>query len=575
MIHDLGTEELRRTYNEANGYFAQVTIWFSQLSRYLAPEKIAEFGYYDGQGNRAGTASRLAVIKKLASKEGVLAARRIADAIRDDVVKPGQRFFEVELDDTFPKKMQKAAAEYLAAQGVDPLQPEYQAMVNELLTEWQAKHYEYRQIISKTIHDMLVRNGGFEVDVSDIIHNLVIFGNAAFKIMYKEKQRAVRVKSVPLSAIRIPKWEGVTETPLLFEIIHEQPQNLKRMFSWLGKEVMDDIEKNIDDTNRESAQKYIMVQHRMDYDIDDAEKDTVKYALYQGEDFTKLLAEWEMSTEILHFARGMPVAGHAYGEGLGALIVGDAQVSDLIKRDMLKAASWKSQPAFLMSKDLKRYRSLIRPGAVLTAPDTMFGSQRQDAVRAIDLGGDIGVALAALQKIDADIKVASAYQPGTQDAPTNVTLGQWESHEAVDVKTRSLMENIIELRVLKKVIETVYEILRERQQLKAATALVTDTEVPPLNQGEIVLRFTGYDEAVNKRRNVQRLGEMIMLALQYENSPQMQAYMPREKFYPYTQRQLGISADVINTPAEAKQYMQMLQQQMKQQAQDQQAAGNK
>ena len=554
--------EYQKLYQDADGYFQQASAWFAQLSLYLDPKNFSEYHSGIHPGGFRGDASRLGVSKHLASKEGLVAARRISDAIREETLPPGRSAFEVEMDDFYVPQLHAAIQAFLIQQGADPTKPEFSQLVKQAVMDAESRHYEYRTAIRKTLNDKLIRRGGFDLKLGELIHSMVVYGSCAWRQIWRVKQREMIVHPLSLSRIRIPNVEAVFGAPVIFELIKDTPKRINESFSWLvdekGKPLVD---LPIDATQSHKIEEFILAQYHHTTNVGEG-PDRYEYTLYKKSNFSNTLAEFELPLPMIHFAAGMSNSGQVYGEGLGELILGDTQVADQIKRDMLRAAKWKADPAFLIHKDLYKHRSLVQPGQKFPMPS---GVMQNPPVQGIDMGGDVGTALAAMQKISEGIKVASAYMPGTTEAPTNVTLGQWESHEEVDVRSRAAIENAVERGILKPVVETAYALMRGTGHIQAATAHLSAQTPPELNGGELAIRFTGYDQATNRRRNVARMGQMLMSAQTYEQNPALQQWLPRDKFYPYMARQLGIEPEAINTTEEAREYMARMQAAIKEQ----------
>ena len=312
-----------------------------------------------------------------------------------------------------------------------------------------------------------------------------------------------------------------------------------------------------------------MGQYRRITNSSDLVPDGFEFTLWEGRDLAKKIAEWERPFPAIHFAKGSQVGWTRLRRGLG-------------HDDFGRHASVEpSQKGYVASVQVA-----LRPDvadARVALQVSLFGSsgsavqnaelnivKGEPAVSPVDMGGNTSQALAAMAKISQELKVASAYMPGTQEAPTNVTLGQWESHERIDVESRSDLEDAIEFYVLRPIVESAYGMMAESGHLQAAAAHIVNDTPPQLNDGTINIRFTGFEQALTRRRNVERLGQFVLLSTQYEQSPQLQAFLPRKKFYPQMQRDLGLPPSLINTPAEAEAYIAKQMEQVK--AAQQQAA---
>ena len=120
--------------------------------------------------------------------------------------------------------------------GADPSQPEFRQLVDMQAQEWLESHYRYRVAMRDSIHDKLMRFGGLSVRLQEIIHSIVVYGNAAFRMFWLPKQRAMVAKNISLSNVRIPNCESVLDTPLIYEIIQDEPQRINEMFAYVVDE---------------------------------------------------------------------------------------------------------------------------------------------------------------------------------------------------------------------------------------------------------------------------------------------------------------------------------------------------
>ena len=550
---------LAAKYEAANKYYHRTRPYFEYLAAFLAPSQV---GYY----TESTDVERLSNMQRLASKEGVVLARQIADGLREDVLPTGRPFFDITADDKFRADLRQSAEQVVIDAGITPDQEEFEGAVEAQFEEWEHLHRDYRQALRSSIHQRLVENGGLSVRLGEIIHDLVVFGNAGWTVKLMKKQNKIVVESIPLSSIRVENKQSIIGEPMrVFRKINASPEEMQRTYP---------LAKNIQlGDNPSQPKEYILSQQKILTDFNTDKPDYYLYSLTDDK-FASLEGEWEENTPLIALAKGNDVTGEAYGEGIGAHILGDAEILNSAKRDFLKAMKLLADPPYLIDDGLMKQGKIpIRPGERIPMSQA---TGEGDPVRPVQVAGNPEAAMSVSRELQQDIRNNAAYTPGTTQAEKGITAYQWESHLEVDAKKKSQILHIIEFYILRGIVGVAYEKMRQEGLLDAATRVVMNRKAQPLYAGELRLKFTGPDAAIMRRLRVNRLGGFIQYAAQYEASPQIHIAIPREKFYTKLAQYFEIDPEIVNSPGEMRKIQQAIQEAQQQiqqeQAQAEQAA---
>ena len=542
--------KVKRWHESAEQYYQQVRPYFAWLSTFLAP---AQVGYYV---NGSTSVERLTHLQSLASKDGVVLARQIADGLREDVLPTGRPFFSIDADDRFKAYLRELAEARVNEAGIPPEAPEYAYAVEAQHDDLQHIHREYREAMRMSIHTRLVETGGLAVHLGEIIHNLVVFGNAAWRVNLMQKQNIISVESIQLADIRLVNTPSPTGEPtIVFQRIRTTPEELRAKFP-MAKNIEDNDKANPDRQNL-----YFLCQKRVLTDMANPRPDY--YELYLVDDkFNKLLGKWEDIVPLISFAPFQPCHRRVVWRGHWRSHSWRRGDYELAKRDFLKAMKLQADPPMLVDEGLMKKGGLrIRPGTRIKM-STLTGEG--DPVRPVQIAGNPASAMEVMRQLMDETRNNVAYTPGTNEAEKGITAYQWEAHSEEDAKRKSQVLHIIEFYVLRGIVNAAYERMREAKLLDAATRSVFVRTAPPLNQGELRLKFTGADAAVMRRLRVQRIAGFVQLAEAYDANPGLHAAMPREKFYAYLAEQFELPPDVVNSPAEIRAVMAQVQEQQQQ-----------
>ena len=561
-------KEAQALHAKATAYYSQFEQWFAYLASILAPTELSNF--------YAENTKPYENMVYLASKQGISDARKIAHELLAAALPGTKPFFSIEMDEYYEGAQREFAEQQVelgfqsaggAQAGVSRDSKEFADAVQAMIEDFDHLHKEFRQALTTSLLAKLNDRGSFNLSLDSIIHSLVIYGNAAFSVNYYVKQNFISVDNIPISSIRVPNQPTPGLSDCLFKLDSMTVAEAEKYWEGRGQKITRP-------TNDYGDNKvdFVMMQKR-NYGGTNSDPDTYEITLYD----TTFKHEWlsfERIVPIVVFARDKMVSGHKYGIGIGAeAIVGNAEIRNSATRDFLRAANFAANPAYLVDSDLLNEGRLnLRPGEYV--PVDGLSSQPEAPIQPLGIGGNHLAALDVIHKATQDIAIDTASQPGTAQAPKDITAYQWRQQAEQDAARRTQPLQAIEFNVLRPVVAVSYELARQEGILDIVAKRVANHAVPPLDTGELKLRFAGADIALMRERrvaNYRLFMESVVIYYGIQN-PTFHAFAPEEKWL----RELALLHDIpphiYSSPREFRERViefQQQQQQLMAQAQQQ------